>query len=195
MTIENLIAKTPIDKKLLAIVKSEVEAMGFEIVRLRLMGGDGRPTLQIMVERPDGGIEIAECARISTAISAILDVDDPIDGEYTLEISSPGIDRPLTRVKDFDNWSGFDAKIALETAIDNQRRFRGELVGVEGDEVLLNTQHGTIGLRLDWISEAKLVLSDELIRESLRKGSARPIDEHEEQFDDIVEEANEEKEH
>lgn len=187
----NMVAKTPIDRKLAAIVNDEIEALGFELVRLRFQSGE-RPTLQIMAERPTGGIEVEDCAKISTAVSAILDVDDPIDGEYVLEVSSPGIDRPLTRLKDFDEWQGHDTRVTLETAIEGQKRFRGILAGIEGNEVLLNLEDGnTIGLEFDWISEAKLVLDDDLIRESLKRGSkALEIDETE--FDEIVEIDNEE---
>ncbi len=187
----DLVAKTSIDRKLADIVRPEIEALGFELVRLRFQSGK-RPVLQLMVQRPDGGVEVDECAQISTAVSAILDVDDPIDGEYVLEVSSPGIDRPLTRLKDFDEWQGWDAKITLDTPIDNQKRFRGEIAGVEDGEVLLNTEHGTIGLQFDWIADAKLVLSDDLIRESLRKGGqSGEIDES--QFDEVIESAEEEE--
>ncbi len=185
----SMVAKTPIDRKLAAIINDEIEALGFELVRLRFQTGE-RPTLQIMAERPDGGIEVDECAKISTAVSAILDVDDPISGEYVLEVSSPGIDRPLTRQKDFDDWQGYDARVTLETPIDGQKRFRGVLTGLEDGEVLLNLENGdTIGLQFDWIAEAKLVLDDNLIRESLKRSPQKDkIDEN--QFDDIIETEN-----
>lgn len=187
----NMVAKTPMDIKLASIIEDEIVALGFELVRLRLMSGE-TPTLQIMAERPEGGIEVDDCAKISTAVSAILDVEDPIEGEYNLEVSSPGIDRPLTRLKDFDQWEGYDCKITLESPIENQRRFRGILAGTENSEVLLTLENGdTIGLEFDWIAEAKLVLTDELIRESLKRGSAKTeIDES--QFDDVVESDQEE---
>lgn len=187
----DLVAKTSMDRKLAELVSGEIEALGFELVRLRFQSGK-RPILQLMVERPDGGIEVEECARISTAVSAILDVDDPIDGEYILEVSSPGIDRPLTRLKDFDEWEGWDAKISLDTPIDSQKRFRGIIAGVDGDEVLLNTEHGTLGLKFSWIADAKLVLSDDLIRESFRKGGNQHSNFDESQFDEVVETAQEE---
>lgn len=185
----DLVAKTAMDRKLAEIIEPEVQAMGYELVRLRFQSGK-RPVLQLMVERPDGGIEVNECAKISTAVSAILDVDDPIDGEYVLEVSSPGIDRPLTRLKDFEEWQGWDAKITLDQPIDNQKRFRGEIAGIEGQEILLNVPDlGTIGLEFDWISDAKLYLSDELIRESLRKGGHSQEELDESQFDEIIETA------
>lgn len=108
--ITDLVARAPIDRRLAEILRPVVEGMGFDLVRVRLMGGR-TPTLQIMAERPDGGIEVEDCANISTAVSALLDVEDPIEEGYTLEVSSPGIDRPLTRLSDFDAWEGYDARL------------------------------------------------------------------------------------
>lgn len=167
----DLIAKTAIDRRLADIVAPAIEAMGFELVRIRLMGGQ-RKTLQIMADRPDGGIEVEDCARISTAVSAILDVEDPIEDAYVLEVSSPGIDRPLTRLKDFDIWAGWEARVETTEMIDGRRRFKGHLAGTEGDEVLITIEEKgeevTIGLRFDWLSDAKLILTDDLIAEMLR---------------------------
>jgi ribosome maturation factor RimP len=163
----DLIAKTAIDKRLAGIVQPVIEDLGFELVRLRLMAGK-TPTLQIMADRPDGGIDVDDCALISTTVSATLDVEDPVDGEYALEVSSPGIDRPLTRLKDFDAFEGHEAKIETEELIDGQRRFKGELRGTEDDEVLIEIPAGVIGLKFDWLSDAKLVLTDELIAEMLK---------------------------
>jgi ribosome maturation factor RimP len=168
----DLIAKTAIDRRLAEILTPVIEGMGFELVRIRLMGGKTK-TLQVMAERPEGGIEVDECADISTAVSAVLDVEDPIEDAYTLEVSSPGIDRPLTRLKDFDTWEGYEAKLETSELIDGRRRFKGVLAGVEGNEVLIeidDAQGGkiTIGLDFDWLSDAKLVLTDELIREMLK---------------------------
>ena len=184
----DLIAKTALDKRLAGIVAPIVEDMGFELVRLRLMGGK-TATLQVMVDLPQGGIEVDALAEISTALSANLDVEDPIADEYTLEVSSPGIDRPLTRIADFDTWSGHEARLETVELIDGQRRFKGVLQGVEGDEVLIEIEQGretpTIGLRFDWLSDAKLILTDDLIREVLRARKDRgQIDET--QFDDVV---------
>ncbi len=113
------------------IITPVIEDMGFELVRVRLMAGKTQ-TLQIMAERPEGGIEVDECAAISTAVSAVLDVEDPIEDAYTLEVSSPGIDRPLTRLKDFDVWEGYEAKLETDELIDGRRRFKGELAGHRG---------------------------------------------------------------
>ncbi len=171
----DLIAKTAIDKRLAGIVGPVIEDLGFELVRIRLMGGETK-TLQIMAERPEGGIEVDQCAAISNAVSAVLDVEDPILDAYNLEVSSPGIDRPLTRLKDFGTFEGYDAKLETSELIDGQRRFRGILAGVEGDDVLINIQQGadevTVGLNIDWLTDAKLVMTDELIREMLRQRKA-----------------------
>ncbi|NDW54399.1 ribosome maturation factor RimP [Aliiroseovarius sp. PrR006] len=185
----NLVAKSAIDRRLAEIVSPVIEDMGFELVRLRLMGGN-TPTLQIMAERPDGGIEVDDCAQISTALSAILDVEDPIEENYALEVGSPGIDRPLTRLKDFDAWSGYVAKIETSELIDGRKRFKGNLAGVEGNEVLIEIENQgeevIIGLDFDWLADAKLVLTDDLIREALRqRKNAGQIDEA--QFDEIQE--------
>lgn len=167
----DLIAKAAIDQRLAAIITPVIEDLGYELVRVRLMGGLYR-TLQIMADKPEGGIEVDDCARISTAVSAVLDVEDPLVEAYTLEVSSPGIDRPLTRLKDFDMWEGYEARIETTELIDGRRRFRGELAGTEGDEVLINIPEGTIGLKFDWLSDAKLILTDELISEMLRQRKA-----------------------
>ena len=171
------------DQRLAAILTPVIEDLGFELVRLRLMSGKTR-ILQIMADKPEGGIEVDDCAAISTAVSATLDVEDPIEDEYTLEVSSPGIDRPLTRLKDFANWDGYEAKIETSELIDGRRRFKGALAGTEGDEVLIDIPEGTIGLKFDWLSDAKLVLTDELIRDVLRqRKDAGDVDET--HFDEI----------
>ncbi len=178
----DLIAKAAIDKRLAEIVRPLIEALGFELVRIRLMAGK-KATLQIMADRPDGGIEVDDCAEISTAVSAVLDVEDPIEGEYTLEVSSPGIDRPLTRLKDFDTWQGYDARLETSELIDGRKRFRGILRGTEGDEVLIEIPEGVIGLKFDWLAEAKLILTDELIAEMLKARKTQGLDEA--AFDEI----------
>ena len=191
----DLIAKTAIDRRLAEIVAPVIEDLGFELVRLRLLGGQQK-TLQIMAERPEGGIEVDECAAISTAVSATLDVEDPLSDAYTLEVSSPGIDRPLTRLKDFDTYEGYEARIETAELIDGRKRFKGVLAGIEGSEVLINIEdqgeEATIGLQFDWLAEAKLVLTDELIREMLRaRKAAGNLDES--QFDDIETETGSEE--
>ncbi|MEM9797741.1 MAG: ribosome maturation factor RimP [Pseudomonadota bacterium] len=183
----DLIAKTAMDRRLAEIVTPVIEDMGYELVRLRLMSGK-TATLQVMADKPEGGIEVDDCAEISTALSAILDVEDPIVDEYVLEVSSPGIDRPLTRAKDFDAWSGYEARIETTEMIDGQRRFKGVLAGTEDGEVLVEIERGaetvTIGLQFDWLSDAKLILTDELIREVLKNRKDKgQIDET--QFDEV----------
>jgi len=170
--ITDLVAKAPIDRRLAAIVLPTIEGMGFRLVRLRLMGGK-RITVQIMAERApgtegEGTMEIDDCARLSRAVSAALDVEDPIEREYSLEVSSPGIDRPLTWLEDFARWEGYEAKLETLELIEGRKRFRGILAGVEGTQVLIEVDQGTIGLEFDWLADAKLVLTDELIAESLR---------------------------
>jgi len=188
----DLIAKTAMDRRLAAMLTPVIEGLGFELVRVRLMGGQTR-TLQIMADRPDGGIEVDECGEISTAVSAMLDVEDPIEENYVLEVSSPGIDRPLTRLKDFEMWKGWEARVETTELIDGRRRFKGMLAGVEGDDVLIEIEEGketlTIGLQFDWLSDAKLILTDDLIAEMLRQkkvsGQISDTEIDETQFDDI----------
>ena len=183
----DLIAKTSMDRRLAEIITPVLEDMGFELVRVRLMGGK-TATLQIMAERPGGGIEVDDCAEISNAVSAVLDVEDPIEDAYALEVSSPGIDRPLTRLKDFDTWESYVAKLETDELIDGRKRFKGVLQGTEGDEVLVEIEVDgapvTIGLKFDWLSEAKLILTDDLIRDVLRaRKDAGQVDET--QFDEV----------
>ncbi|MCJ8138356.1 ribosome maturation factor RimP [Falsirhodobacter halotolerans] len=171
----DLIAKTAIDRRLAEIVTPTIEGLGFELVRIRLMGGKTR-ILQIMADKPEGGIEVDDCGTISTAVSALLDVEDPIEENYVLEVSSPGIDRPLTRLKDFDMWADYEARVETTELIDGRRRFKGFLRGTEGSEVLIEIEESgetlTIGLEFDWLSDAKLILTDDLIAEMLRQKKA-----------------------
>lgn len=183
----DLVAKATLDRRLAEIITPVIEGMGFELVRVRFMGGKTK-TVQIMAERPDGGIEVDDCADISTAVSATLDVEDPIEDPYTLEVSSPGIDRPLTRLKDFDTWDGYEAKLETSELIDGRRRFKGTLRGTDGNEVLIEIEvdgkPATIGLKFDWLTDAKLVLTDELIRDVLKaRKDAGHVDETE--FDEV----------
>lgn len=183
----DLIAKAAIDRKLADIVAPVIEDMGFELVRLRLMGGKTH-TLQIMAERPGGGIEVDECAQISNAVSAILDVEDPLTDPYTLEVGSPGVDRPLTRMKDFEAYEGYEAKVETAELIDGRKRFRGVLAGIEGEDVLINIEDQgetvTVGLNFDWLADAKLMLTDDLIKEMLKARKEAGIL-NEDEFDDI----------
>jgi ribosome maturation factor RimP len=183
----DLIAKAAIDRRMAEIITPVLEDMGYELVRVRLMSGKST-ILQIMADRPGGGIEVDDCAKISHAIGATLDVEDPILDSYALEVSSPGIDRPLTRLKDFEMYEGYEAKLETAELQGGRRRFKGELAGVEGDEVLINVEEGTIGLHFDWLSEAKLVLTDDLIKEMLRQRKAAGTL-NEDKFDEVIEDA------
>lgn len=183
----DLVARSAIERRLADITRPMIEGMGFELVRLRFSGGT-TPVLQIMAQRPDGSMDVDDCGRVSTAVSALLDVEDPIIEAYTLEVSSPGIDRPLTRLRDFDAWAGHVARIETEELIDGRRRFKGTLAGVEDDEVLITLDGDpdtpTIGLKFDWLADARLVLTDELIRDALKgRKDAGLIDEA--QFDEV----------
>jgi ribosome maturation factor RimP len=188
----DLIAKAAIDQRLAQIITPVIEDLGYELVRVRLMTGKNA-ILQVMADKPEGGIEVDDCAKISNEVGAVLDVEDPIAEEYALEVSSPGIDRPLTRMKDFENFEGYEAKIETTELVDGRRRFKGELAGIEGDEVLINVAEGTLGLKFDWLSDAKLVLTDELITEMLRQRKAAGTL-NEDAFDEIQTEESDEGE-
>ena len=164
----DLIAKSATEKKLLGLINPLITDMGFELIRLRLMSSK-EINLQIMVARPDGFINVDECADLSTTISALLDVEDPILDAYSLEVSSPGIDRPLTRMKDFEEFEGYDARLETVELIDGRKRFKGILAGTNGSEIMINVDEGTIGLEFEWLAEAKLILTDELIKEMLKQ--------------------------
>jgi ribosome maturation factor RimP len=183
----DMIARAAMDRRIAEIIAPTVAGLGLELVRVRYMSGKA-PLVQIMAQRPDGTMEVDDCARLSTAVSALMDVEDPILDAYTLEVSSPGIDRPLTRLKDFAQWAGYEARVETAELIDGRKRFRGTLAGVEGDEVLITIEDGaedvTIGLKFDWLADAKLILTDDLIREVLRgKKDKGLIDEA--QFDEV----------
>jgi len=153
-------------EKVSAIIADTVKALGLDLVRVTY-GGGRKPTLQIMAERPDGSMSVEDCAILSREVSALLDVEDPIAGEFLLEVSSPGIDRPLTRAKDFERWAGFDVKVELHPSLDEtRRRYKGRLHGVEDGSVLLTPVEETevVRLSLDDINKAKLLLTDELLR-------------------------------
>lgn len=153
------------ENRVAELIAPVIADLGFELVRVKLLqGASGRSqTLQIMAERPDGTMNVDGCAKISRAVSALLDVEDPIRGEYVLEVSSPGIDRPLVRLQDFDKYAGFVAKVETSEPIDGRRRFRGLLKGIEGSNILLEGDDVVYTIAFDTIEKAKLVLTDELI--------------------------------
>ena len=173
--ISDVRGKTPEDRSLIDLLDPVAQAAGYEIVRLRLMGGNTR-RLQIMAERPDGTMDVADCARLSRAVSEVLDAADPIAGEYLLEVSTPGIDRPLTRLKDFEAYEGLEVRLELDRVAEGRKRFRGQLAGVEGDNVGINLDDepdATVYFPFAWITEAKLFLTDELLKRGADERAAR----------------------
>lgn len=149
-----------------AAIGPSIEGLGYEIVRLKWMGGDKYKTLQIMIEPKGGGItRVEDCEKVSNAVSAILDVEDIIQGAYRLEVSSPGIDRPLTRRKDFESYQGFETKIETKEGIEGRRKFRGKVTKIGDDSIEFELSDEKKSFTIPWskISEAKLVLTDELV--------------------------------
>lgn len=187
----DMLAKAPMDRRIAVIVTPTVEGMGFQLVRVRLMGGQ-RMTLQIMAERPDGRMEVDDCAALSHALSAVLDVEDPIEREYALEVSSPGIDRPLTRLVDFDRWKGWTARLETDALVEGRKRFKGELTGVDGQDVLIALDTGPARIPFEALTDAKLVLTDALIEATLKAQKDKGFDPT--AFDEVVEEDEEEDE-
>ena len=175
-----LIAEPGLAARVAAIAEPVVEGMGYRLVRVRILASEGC-TVQVMAERPDGSLTIEDCEEISYALSPVLDVADPVDRAYRLEISSPGIDRPLVRRSDFEKHAGYLAKIEMNVPAEGRKRFRGILLGVEGDAARIRFEDTKAGkadqnkeflLPIEDMAEAKLVLTDDLIAEALRKGKA-----------------------
>ena len=172
-----LVVEPGVAARVSAVAAPVLEGMGYRLVRIRISGEAGC-TVQIMAERPDGSMQLEDCEAISRALSPVLDVADPIDRAYRLEISSPGIDRPLVRRSDFERYAGHLVKIEMAVAHEGRKRFRGTIGPVEGDRVHLHRDDIKAGetadvlLTMEDISEARLVLTDELIAESMRRGKA-----------------------
>ncbi|WP_417456093.1 ribosome maturation factor RimP [Kordiimonas sp.] len=160
-----------------ALIEPTVSALGYELIRVTY-GGGRKPTLQIMAEKPDGSMGVEDCAKLSRELSLILDVEDPLPGEYLLEVSSPGIDRPLTRPKDFERWLGFEAKVELGTQMDGRRRYRGRMTSFTGDMLTMETDEGVVELEFGEIAKAKLLMTDELL-EAVQKSAAEKKNEAE----------------
>jgi ribosome maturation factor RimP len=157
------------EQQLETLLTPILDSMGYEMVRVQI-SGTKRPTMQVMAERRDGvAMTVDDCAEISRAISAVLDVEDPFDTAYSLEVSSPGIDRPLVRPADYERFQGFEARIELREAVDGQRRFKGRLGGVKDGRILLNQEGTTVELPLGHVQRAKLILTDDLIAATTRK--------------------------
>jgi ribosome maturation factor RimP len=165
-------ALTPLEIGVLEMVEPAVTDVGCAIVRVRISGMK-RKRVQIMVERiVDGGCGIDDCERVSRAISALFDVHDPIPGEYDLEVSSPGVDRPLVRLDDFSRYVGHEAKLETTRMIDGRKRYRGEIVGVDGDGVVIALDAGEVRLAFADLMEARLVLTDKLLEQDLKRAAA-----------------------
>lgn len=157
---------------MIALIEPTAEQLGYRIVRVR-MSGNRRKRLQIMAERvSDGQMGIEDCEKLSRAISPIFDLEDPIQGEFDLELSSPGIDRPLMRIEDFERFIGYDAKLETAAPIEGQRRFKGVIAGVVGDVITLAGEHAEVALKFSQLSDARLVLTDRLIELDLKRAKA-----------------------
>ena len=176
-TERRLIAETGMAARVAAIAAPVLEELGYRLVRVRVSGTDGC-TVQVMAERSDGSMQIEDCEAASRALSPVLDAADPIDRAYRLEISSPGIDRPLVRRSDFERYAGHVVKIEMAAPIEGRKRFRGVLLGTQGDAARLASEDGKAGetpeivLPIDDMAEAKLVLTDALVTEALRRAKA-----------------------
>lgn len=168
-----LIVETGLDQRVAAIIEPVLVGMGFRLVRVRLLNLNGL-TLQVMTERNDGTMTVEDCEEVSTAISPVLDVEDPIDKAYHLEVSSPGIDRPMVRKSDFQRWIGHIVKCETSILVDNRKRFRGKIVAVDADGFTIERDEATRGeeqkvtIPFSTLAEAKLILTDDLIRDALR---------------------------
>jgi ribosome maturation factor RimP len=166
------IGETGVAAEVAALIEPTLNGLGFRLVRVSVSGRNGT-TVQIMAERPDGTMSVEDCADVSRALSPLLDAHDPVAGRYTLEVSSPGIDRPLARISDFEAWAGHEAKVETKELVVGRRRFRGIIQGLSGNDVILEVPEDQGGPELvlpaGTIAEARLVLTDELIRETLRR--------------------------
>ena len=174
---ERLITETGVAARVAAVAEPVIRDLGFRLVRVKVSGLNGC-TVQIMAEREDGTMTVEDCEAVSRALSPVFDLEDPVERAYNLEVSSPGIDRPLVRVQDFERWTGYEAKIEMDPPVAGRKRFRGLIRGIEGDTVSLELpdvkegEERLVRLPLSDLAEARLVLTDELVRESLRRGSA-----------------------
>lgn len=172
-----LVVETGLDRRLAEIIEPVLVTMGFKLVRVRLMNQNGL-TLQVMAERLDGTMTVEDCEEVSMAISPVLDVDDPVDKAYHLEVSSPGIDRPMVRKSDFERWLGHLVKCETSILVDNRKRFRGKIVGVDADGFTIERDQVAYGeepratIPFNALAEAKLILTDDLIRDALRADKA-----------------------
>ena len=191
-----LIVESGIAARVAAIIDPVLEGMGYRLVRVRTSGTNGL-TVQIMAERPDGTFSIGDCEAASKAISPVLDVEDPIERAYHLEMSSPGIDRPLVRASDFGRWAGHGVRIEMDVPVDGRKRYRGIIIGNDGDVALLHRddaregEEADVRLNIADMAEARLILTDALIRETLARAKAAGFeDEDAEDEDDMTDDAD-----
>jgi ribosome maturation factor RimP len=171
------IRETGVAADIATLAEPVLDGLGFRLVRVRIMGGQDT-IVEIMAERSDGSMTVEDCKMVSHNLSPVFDVHDPLPGSYRLQVSSPGIDRPLVRPSDFDQWTGHEAKIELKEPVGGRKRFRGVLDGYEDGEVRINADLGkdgrqVLGFPIALVGEARLVLTDALVRESLRRGKNR----------------------
>lgn len=159
-----------IEERITDLITPTVTVTGFELVRVRITGTKEK-VLEIMAEKPDKTMSAGDCATLSRALSPVLDEADPIEGQYRLEVSSPGIDRPLTQLKHFHDWQGYEAKIELDRLVEGQKRFRGILGGIEEENIVLDIdgEDDAALIPFKWVASAKLILTDALVRESLKQ--------------------------
>jgi ribosome maturation factor RimP len=168
-----LITETGIDARVASIIEPTIVEMGYQLVRVKLSSQNGM-TLQIMAERPDGIMTVSDCEKLSMAISPVLDVEDPIDKAYHLEVSSPGIDRPMVRKSDFSKWTGHVVKFETSVMVEGRKRFRGKIVSVSEDAFVLERETPAkdedplVAIPFNTLSEARLILTDDLIRDALK---------------------------
>jgi len=172
-----IVTETGLDRRIAEIIEPVAVAMGFKLVRVRLLNQNGL-TLQIMAERNDGTMTVEDCEELSMAISPVLDVEDPVDKAYHLEVSSPGIDRPMVRKSDFDRWQGHIVKCETSILVDNRKRFRGKIAAVDADGFTIERDQIAYGeeprvtIPFSALAEAKLILTDDLIRDALKADKA-----------------------
>lgn len=168
-----LIADSSLEGKISDLITGSLDSLGLEIVKINIIGDEGRKILQIMIDKKDGsGLSLADCTKASRQVSAVLDVEDIITEKYTLEVSSAGIDRPLVRISDFERFKGLEARVTLKEKINDQRKFRGRIVGVDGENILINAnvvnisdtnKDSPLSIEFENIKSAKLELNDELL--------------------------------
>lgn len=184
-----LMVESGVEAQVANIIEPEIEELGFRLVRVKLSGLNGL-TLQIMAERPDGTMSVGDCEKVSRAIAPVLDIEDPIANAYHLEMSSPGIDRPLVRKSDFEKWAGHMAKLETRQMIDGRKRYKGTILSVEGDDIIFRRESVAEGesenftLPAGEILEAKLILTDDLIREALQRDKSLRVANGEETDDE-----------